>query len=111
MIRQFTAIVERDGHSYIAYCPGLSLKVIGTSIVEARERLAEAVEVFINTASPEEIRRRQEVYITQIELVEEDRTAHAEDVSREPAFLAAARHATTRLYSDVIPPARRRVMT
>lgn len=110
MIRQFTAIVERDGHQYIAYCPGLGLKTIGHSITDARERLAEAVEVFVNTASPEEIKRRQEVYVTHIELVEDDRHANYAHPSLEPGFLNAGRHAVAAAPGGyAIPPSRRRV--
>ncbi len=109
MIRQFTAIVERDGHQYIAYCPGLSLKAIGHSITDAREKLAEAVEVFVNTASPEEIRRRQEVYVTHIELVEDDRHAHQTGPDRGPELLDAMHHAVAAQPGGyAIPPPRRR---
>lgn len=107
MIRQFAAIVERDGHQYIAYCPGLSLKVIGQSITDAREKLAEAVEVFVNTASEEEIKRRQEVYVTQIELVDDNRRAQ-HGRGREPEFLNLMRHASV-LSGTAIPPVRRRM--
>jgi predicted RNase H-like HicB family nuclease len=108
MIRQFTAIVERDGHSYVAYCPGLGLKVVGNSISDARERLAEAVEVFINTASSEEVKRRQEVYVTQIELADGEKPAHGIAHSGQPAYLKASRHGGMRYFAETLPLARRR---
>lgn len=110
MIRQFTAIVEREGPAYIAYCPGLGLKVIGTSITEAREKLAEAIEVFIDTASAEEIKRRQEVYVTQIELNDSREPATA-GTDHSPAFLPGLRHGGTRYAAMALPFSRRRILT
>lgn len=113
MIRQFTAIVERDGQQYIAYCPGLGLKAIGHSITAAREKLAQSVEVFINTASEDEIKRRQEVYVTQIELVEDDRYVRQADRNVEPECLSvmrqAAMAATGGASDPVVSPVRRRI--
>lgn len=92
MVHQFTAIVERDGHMYVAYCAGLGLKAIGQTISQAREKLAQAIEVFVATASPEEIKRRDEFYITQIAI--SDPRAPA-SYAQEPAYLFDSRHEVT----------------
>ncbi len=70
MSRQFTAIIEREDDSYVALCPELDIASQGASVGEARSNLREAIELFIESASPEEIGRRlkDEVYITQIDV-------------------------------------------
>ena len=63
MTKQFTAIIEREGDGYVALCPELDIASQGDSIEEARVNLAEALELFLETASSEEIdeRLREEV--------------------------------------------------
>lgn len=70
MNRQMTAIIEKDGDGYVALCPELDVASQGASIEEARSNLQEAVEFFLECASPEEIhkRLRDEVYVTRIEV-------------------------------------------
>ena len=70
MTRQFTAIIEREGDGYVALCPELDVASQGQSVAEARSNLREAIELFLETASPGEISRRlkDEVYITQIDV-------------------------------------------
>jgi predicted RNase H-like HicB family nuclease len=70
MQKQVTAIIEREGHSYVSLCPELDIASQGDSVQEARENLREALELFFETASATEIQRRfhQEVYITQLEV-------------------------------------------
>jgi predicted RNase H-like HicB family nuclease len=70
MKRQLTAIIEREGDGYIALCPELDIASQGDSIEEARQNLREALELFFETASPEEIGRRlhEEIYVTQVEV-------------------------------------------
>ena len=70
MIRQMTAIIERDGDYYVALCPELDIASQGESVSEARANLKEALELFYETASEGEIRRRlhDEIYVTQIEV-------------------------------------------
>lgn len=100
MVHQFTALVERDGHMYIAYCPGLGLKAIGQTISQAREKLAQAIEVFMATASPDEIKRRDEFYITQIAIDEPRPNA---GFSQEPTFLRESRHEVTNFDQSLLP--------
>jgi predicted RNase H-like HicB family nuclease len=66
-----TAIIEREGDGYVALCPELDIASQGNNVKEARENLREALELFFETASPEEITSRLhgEVYITHLEVV------------------------------------------
>ncbi len=70
MTRQLTAIIEREGDGYVALCPELDIASQGDSIDEARKNLQEALELFFEAASPEEIKSRLhgEVYVTQVEV-------------------------------------------
>jgi len=55
---RITTIIEREGDGYVSLCPELDIASQGDSIEEARKNLREAVELFFETASPEEIRHR-----------------------------------------------------
>ena len=70
MTRQLTAIVERDGNGYVALCPEVDVASQGDSVAEARSNLEEALALFFETASTEEIERRlrSEVYVTHVEV-------------------------------------------
>ncbi len=70
MSRQFTAIIEKEGNGYVALCPGIDVASQGNTIEEARDNLREAIELFFESASPQEIEDRlhQEVYVTQMEV-------------------------------------------
>ena len=70
MKRQLTAIIEREGNGYVSLCPELDIASQGDTIEAARKNLQEALELFFETASKEEIkdRLREEVYITQVEV-------------------------------------------
>ena len=67
---QLTAVIEREDDGYVSLCPELDVASQGDSIEQAREHLQEAVELFFECASPEEIDRRMhsEVYITRLEV-------------------------------------------
>jgi predicted RNase H-like HicB family nuclease len=71
MTRRFTAIIEREDDGYVALCPELDIASQGQSVTEARSNLAEAIALFMETASAEEKQRRLsgEVYVTQVEIV------------------------------------------
>ncbi len=71
MQKQFAAIIEREGDGYISLCPELDIASQGDTIEAARENLREALELFFETASPEEIQTRlhDEVYVTRVEVV------------------------------------------
>ena len=59
MTRQMTAIIEREGDFYVALCPELDIASQGASVSEARANLKEALELFYETASANEIQRRR----------------------------------------------------
>lgn len=65
-----TAIIEKEGNGYVALCPELDVASQGDTIEESRKNLLEAVELFFETASPEEVNQRLhgEVYVTQFEV-------------------------------------------
>jgi predicted RNase H-like HicB family nuclease len=70
MTRQLTAIIEREGDGYVSLCPELDIASQGETIEQARENLHEALELFFECASPEEIKTRlhSELYIAQLEV-------------------------------------------
>ena len=72
MKRSFTAIIEREDDGYVATCPDLEIASQGETVAEARANLSEAIELFLETASATEIKRRlgSEIYITQIEVAD-----------------------------------------
>jgi len=70
MVRQLTAIIEREGSGYTALCPELDIASQGDTVAEARDNLKEALELFFECASPSEAEQRlhQEVYVTHVEV-------------------------------------------
>jgi predicted RNase H-like HicB family nuclease len=70
MNKKLTAIIEREGDGFVALCPELDIASQGDTIDEARKNLQEALELFFETASSEEIKTRlhEEVYVTQVEV-------------------------------------------
>ena len=70
MNRRLTAIIEREGDGFVALCPELDVASQGMSIEEARDNLREALELFFETASPNEAEQRLsgELYVTQVEV-------------------------------------------
>jgi predicted RNase H-like HicB family nuclease len=70
MPTRFTALIEREGDGCVALCPELDVASQGDTVDEARANLKEALELFLESASPREIRRRftGEVYVTQLEV-------------------------------------------
>jgi predicted RNase H-like HicB family nuclease len=70
MTRTLTATIWREDDGYVALCSELDIASQGGTVEEARANLKEAVELFFETASPDEISRRynSEVYITPLEV-------------------------------------------
>ena len=68
MTETLTAIVNRENDGYVALCPELDIASQGDTIVQARDNLREALELFYETADPAEIsdRLRGEVYVTRL---------------------------------------------
>ncbi|OGD35199.1 hypothetical protein A2V94_08515, partial [Candidatus Atribacteria bacterium RBG_16_35_8] len=57
-LQQFTAIIEREENLYVALCPELDIASQGKTVEQARTNLIEALELFFETASPQEIDKR-----------------------------------------------------
>jgi predicted RNase H-like HicB family nuclease len=70
MTKLLTAIIERENDGYVSLCPELDIASQGDTIDEARNNLKEALELFFETASAEEIQSRLhgEIYVTQVEV-------------------------------------------
>jgi predicted RNase H-like HicB family nuclease len=70
MTKHLTAIIEREGDGYVSLCPELDIASQGSTVEEARDNLREALELFFETASPEEINNRfqEEVFVTRVEV-------------------------------------------
>ena len=70
MNRQLTAIIEKEDDGYVALCPEVDVASQGDSIEEAKKNLKEALELFFETASLEEVQSRlhEEVYVTHVEV-------------------------------------------
>ena len=70
MKHHLTAIIEREGDGYVALCPELDIASQGQSIELARKNLIEALVLFFQTASAEEVKARlhAEVYVTHLEV-------------------------------------------
>jgi predicted RNase H-like HicB family nuclease len=67
-VLQLTAVIEREGEGYVATCPEVDVVSQGNTVEEARLNLLEAVEGFLEAASPSEIQRRtkRQTYVVPI---------------------------------------------
>lgn len=76
---ELTAKIEREALSdgtpiYVALCLELDIASQGDSVEAAKNNLVDAIELFLETASPSELERRvpaelsREVYVTRIEV-------------------------------------------
>jgi predicted RNase H-like HicB family nuclease len=70
MNQRLTAIIQREGDGYVALCPELDIASQGDSVSSARQNLTEALALFFECASGEEVARRlsSEFYVTQVEV-------------------------------------------
>lgn len=70
MQMQLTAIIEREGAGYVSLCPELDIASQGDTIEQARANLREALELFFETASQQEVHERlhEEIYVTRLEV-------------------------------------------
>jgi predicted RNase H-like HicB family nuclease len=68
MVRQLPAIIEKEGDGYVALCPDVDVASQGATIDESRRNIQEALELFFETASPQEIQAQlhEEVYVTHV---------------------------------------------
>jgi len=53
-----TAIIEREGDSYVARCPKLDIASQGDTVPEARANMVEALMLFLEEAPDAEVHRR-----------------------------------------------------
>jgi predicted RNase H-like HicB family nuclease len=67
---QLTAVIEREGDMYVSLCPELDIASQGNSVEQARLNLQEALELFFEEASENEVRERlhTEVFVTRMEV-------------------------------------------
>jgi predicted RNase H-like HicB family nuclease len=56
--KQLTAIIHKEDDIYVSLCPELDIASQGLDIEEAKGNLKEAVELFFECASEEEIKQR-----------------------------------------------------
>lgn len=68
--REFTALIEREGEGYVSLCPELDVASQGSTVEEARLNLKEAVQLFLDTASEQEVesRLKSEFYVTRLDV-------------------------------------------
>lgn len=68
--RQLTAIIWSEGDGYVAICPALDVASEGSGIEAARASLKEALELFFESADPNEIKARMhgELFVTRVEV-------------------------------------------
>ena len=68
--RNFTAIIEKDDDSYVALCPDIDVASQGATIEEAKNNLQEAIELFLEHASKDEItsRLKHDFFITNMQI-------------------------------------------
>ena len=70
MRKRLTAIIQREGDGFVSLCPELDVASQGDTIESARENLREALELFFECASADELLQRMggEVFVTQLEV-------------------------------------------
>ncbi|MEF8794360.1 type II toxin-antitoxin system HicB family antitoxin [Thiohalorhabdus sp.] len=68
MFKNLTAVIEKEDELYLAFCPEVDVTSQGDSIEEAKANLQEALELFFETASPEEVDARfhEDVFVTSV---------------------------------------------
>jgi len=67
---KLTVIIQKENDMFVALCPELDIASQGYTIEEAKKNLEEAVTLFFECASPEEIKERlkEEIYISSFEV-------------------------------------------
>ena len=55
MTYTLSAIIEHEGNWYVASCPELDIASQGKTVEEAQKNLLEAVQLFLESAGPQEI--------------------------------------------------------
>ena len=70
MSHKFSAIIEKEGKWYVALCPELDVASQGKTMEDSLKNLKEAVELYLETASPAELRSagKSTPFITTLEV-------------------------------------------
>jgi predicted RNase H-like HicB family nuclease len=70
MTKTLTAVLIREGDGFVGLCPELDVASQGDSVEEAKTNLREAVELFFECASEQEVRDRlaSESYVSSLEV-------------------------------------------
>ncbi|MCA9219274.1 MAG: type II toxin-antitoxin system HicB family antitoxin [Planctomycetales bacterium] len=70
MLRRLTAVIRREDDGYVALCPEVDVASEGDTVEAARDNLREALELFFECASPEEIQTRfgEDAVVTEVEV-------------------------------------------
>ncbi len=68
--QNFTVIIEKENDGYVSLCPELDIASQGNTVEEAKYNLKEAVELFLEYASKDEIatRLKTDVFITNMQI-------------------------------------------
>jgi len=69
-LRNLAAVIEKEGDMYVSFCPDIDVASQGKTIEEAKDNLKEAVELFFETASPDDItcRLHGEMLVTNLQV-------------------------------------------
>ena len=71
MSQKVSVVIEKDEHGYYAYCPELEgCQTQGDSVDEVMVNIKEAIELYIETLSPEELKEAvsKEILTTTLEV-------------------------------------------
>ena len=70
MNRTLTAIITKEDDGYVSLCPEIDVASQGDTIEEAKRNLKEAVELFFECASPDEVSKRlsPESFVSPLEI-------------------------------------------
>jgi predicted RNase H-like HicB family nuclease len=69
-IQNFTAIIEKENGGFVSLCPELDIASQGNTVEEAKSNLQEAIELFFEHASKNEIisRLKTDIFITNLQI-------------------------------------------
>ena len=70
MLRSLTAVLIREDVGFVAICPEVDVASQGDSVEDAKKNLREAVELFFECASPQEVEERlsSEAFVSTLEV-------------------------------------------
>ena len=70
MTRSLTALFIREDEGFVAVCPEVDVASQGDSVEDAKKNFREAVELFFECASPQEIEERlsAEAFVSTLEV-------------------------------------------